>query len=128
MLSPCSIRRTNVAKISGKPAGGKSTVNGEEALRGVGVGLYALHFRLAELDPNEWYSTWREVVDEIYVYSAILSVLYPLAEEELESKIVQLPEGVYALNVPNPFFEQKRKTPAQKGTEVDTSLWDEPPF
>lgn len=97
-------------------------------LASVGINLLALRHRLADVDPNEWYAEWKEVVDEIELYSSLLAVIHEGAESALDEITLTLPSWLVAITVPNPFYRKNGKTPTDKREGVDHDELGDIPF
>ena len=94
----------------------------------VGISLLAMRYRLAELDPNDWYGKWQEIVEELEIYSSLLAALVDGNEAILDEITVALPKNIGARTVPNPFYEEKRKRPSDEQEGRDQSSLGDIPF
>jgi len=108
-----------VSRGKRKSIDGTTYLSATRLLASVGINLLALRYRLADIDPNEWYTEWAQVVDELELYSLLLAAFVEGREEALDEISVALPVNVVAVTSPNPFYKAKGKTPTDKREGVD---------
>ena len=109
-------------------ANGRTFLPADKLVSSVGIGLLALCYRLGNIDPNDWYAEWKEVVSELEVYSSLLSVLHQATEEALEGWVIELPANIVAVTAPNPFYNHKKPTPSREQDGIDISDLGDLPF
>jgi hypothetical protein len=125
---PCLLKEYDVSKRNKNRVEGKTSLPADRLVSSVGIGLLALRHRLANLDPNDWYAEWKEVVEELQIYSSLLAALHQAAEETLAGWVIDLPGDLIAVTAPNPFYENRKSRPSRKGDGVDVSELGDLPF
>jgi len=106
-----------------------------KVLDAVGILGLKLIRDMEETDPNEWYQKWIAIADDFESALMVMHEMETRYRRLFDTLMFPLPDGVSAVEVPNPLREEptKKRTSKDEGaygdeTEGDTSIPDEPPF